>query len=93
LMGGGLNQLWIQAVGVLSVGGMTVLLSSIVWLVLKNLMGIRVTPEEERMGLDISEHGMEAYGGFVSQDTSNLARSKTPAFVAGGSQGSPSGNL
>jgi ammonium transporter, Amt family len=93
LMGGGLNQLWIQFVGVLSVGGITVLLSSIVWIVLKTLMGIRVTPEEERMGLDISEHGMEAYGGFVSQDTSNLARTKTPTFVAGGSQGSPSGNL
>ena len=27
-------------------------------------LGLRVDPDEERMGLDVSEHGMEAYGGF-----------------------------
>ena len=31
---------------------------------LKATTGLRVTPEEERIGLDVSEHGMEAYGGF-----------------------------
>jgi ammonium transporter, Amt family len=92
-MGGGLNQLWIQFVGVVAVSGAAVVLSSIVWLALKALMGIRVTPEEERMGLDISEHGMEAYGGFIDQDTSNFAGTKPSTFVARGSQGSPSGNL
>ena len=31
---------------------------------LKAVIGLRVSPEEERVGLDVSEHGMEAYGGF-----------------------------
>jgi Amt family ammonium transporter len=94
LMGGGISQLWIQFVGVISIAGITVLLSSIVWLVLKSVMGIRVTPDEERIGLDISEHGMEAYGGFAIDDTSDLARaSKSAKFVPHGSQGSHSGNL
>ena len=63
--GGGLNQLWIQFVGTMSIGGMTVLLSTIFWLILKATLGIRVSDEEELMGLDIGEHGMEAYAGFV----------------------------
>lgn len=63
--GGGFNQLGIQILGVLAVGGMIVLLSSIFWVILKSTLGIRVTEEEELLGLDISEHGMEAYAGFV----------------------------
>ncbi len=31
---------------------------------LKAATGLRVNAEEERIGLDVSEHGMEAYGGF-----------------------------
>ena len=33
--------------------------------ILKALIGIRVSAEEEREGLDIGEHGNEAYHGFV----------------------------
>lgn len=66
--GGGLGQLFIQLVGILSVGGMTVVLSSIFWLFLKAAFGgIRVSREEELEGLDISEHGMEAYHGFLTE--------------------------
>jgi Amt family ammonium transporter len=65
--GGGLEQLGIQFLGVISVGGMTVLLSSIFWLALKATLGIRVTREEELEGLDIGEHGMEAYSGFLKE--------------------------
>lgn len=67
--GGGLNQLWIQFVGVMAVGGFTVLLTSIFWLVLKAILGIRVSEEEELLGLDIGEHGMEAYAGFVKESS------------------------
>lgn len=67
--GGGLNQFIIQLVGTLAVGGFTVLLSTIFWVVLKAVLGIRVSPEEELMGLDIGEHGMEAYAGFVKDAT------------------------
>lgn len=67
LVGGGVGQLWAQLVGIISVGGMTVLLSSIFWLALKALLGIRVSAVEEAEGLDIGEHGMEAYTGFVKE--------------------------
>jgi Amt family ammonium transporter len=66
---GGITQLWIQFLGTISVGGMTVLLSSIFWIVLKSTLGIRVKPEEELEGLDIGEHGMEAYAGFAKETT------------------------
>ncbi|MEC4817509.1 MAG: ammonium transporter [Scytonema sp. PMC 1069.18] len=65
--GGGLGQFGIQLLGVLSVGGMTVLVSTIFWLALKATLGIRVTREEEIEGLDIGEHGMEAYSGFLKE--------------------------
>lgn len=67
LFGGGISQLWIQLIGILSVGGFTVLLSSIFWIALKSILGIRVTAEEEMVGLDISEHGMEGYAGFAKE--------------------------
>lgn len=67
LLGGGFSQLWAQFLGVISVGGMTVLLATIFWLVLKAAFGIRVSPEEEVAGLDIGEHGMEAYSGFIKE--------------------------
>ena len=61
---GGITQLWSQILGIVSVGGFTVLLSTIFWLALKATLGIRVTQQEELEGLDIGEHGMEAYSGF-----------------------------
>lgn len=67
LVGGSFSQLWAQIVGVVSVGGITVLLSTIFWLALKAWLGIRVTAEEETEGLDIGEHGMEAYSGFLKE--------------------------
>jgi Amt family ammonium transporter len=36
----------------------------LVWAAIKATMGIRVTKVEEMEGLDIGEHGMEAYSGF-----------------------------
>jgi Amt family ammonium transporter len=66
-LGGALTQLIPQIIGILSVGGITVLLSTIFWLALKATLGIRVTQEEELEGLDIGEHGMEAYSGFVKE--------------------------
>jgi ammonium transporter, Amt family len=84
-MNGGIGQLWIQMVGVLAVGAITLLLSSIIWVVLKMTMGIRVSNEEERIGLDISEHGMEAYGGFSNNDTSNIGGSSFSRAQSSGS--------
>ena len=61
---GSLAQIGNQLLGILAVGCMTVLLSAIFWLVLKAIFGLRVSPEEELQGLDIGEHGMDAYTGF-----------------------------
>lgn len=89
LVGGGFGQLWAQIIGIVSVGGMTVLLSTIFWLALKATLGIRVSPEEEAEGLDIGEHGMEAYSGFVKE--ANFESSRTEAVSradwSGGSGG------
>jgi len=40
--------------------------SLVVWLILKVTVGIRVSEEEEQVGLDVSECGMEAYPEFAS---------------------------
>lgn len=69
LVGGDFGQLGAQLLGIASVGGMTVLLSTIFWVALKAMLGIRVTPAEEAEGLDIGEHGMEAYTGFVKESS------------------------
>ncbi|NEQ45105.1 MAG: ammonium transporter [Leptolyngbya sp. SIOISBB] len=69
--GGGFAQLGSQILGILSIGLFTVVFTSIVWVVLKSTLGIRVSPEEEMKGLDIGEHGMEAYSGFL-KDTSDM---------------------
>ncbi len=65
--GGGLTLTLTQLKGILAVGGFTAAASAIVWYALKVTVGIRVSPEEEREGLDAGEHGMEAYTGFTSQ--------------------------
>ena len=62
---------FVQLIGVLAIGAFTVVFSALAWGVLKATMGIRVHQEEERIGLDISEHGMEAYSGFL-KDTEGM---------------------
>ena len=69
--GGGVTQLGIQIVGILAIGAFTVIFSGVVWMILKSVLGMRVDPEEEMKGLDIGEHGMEAYSGFL-KDTSDM---------------------
>lgn len=67
--GGGAEQLWYQFVGLAAVGGFSVVFSFIAWYVISLITGgIRVSEEEEFKGLDISEHGMEAYPGFVKEN-------------------------
>jgi len=65
---GGMKQLLIQFKGVLAVGAFTFIASLVVWYIIKLVMGIRVTPEEESQGLDIGEHGNEAYPYFQANN-------------------------
>lgn len=53
-----------QLIGVLAYGAFTVVCALILFLVIKMIMGLRVSEEEEMSGLDLSEHGMEAYPDF-----------------------------
>jgi Amt family ammonium transporter len=63
--GGGMDQLIKQLVGVGAVGAYTVVVSAICWFLIKATIGLRVSAEEEIEGLDVGEHGQEAYHGFV----------------------------
>jgi Amt family ammonium transporter len=60
-----MEQLMIQIKGVLAVGVYTVVVSAICWFIIKYTIGLRVSAEEEIEGLDIGEHGHQAYHGFV----------------------------
>ncbi len=55
-----------QLIGVVATGAFVSAASAIVWLVLKYTVGIRVSEEEELIGCDMSEIGMEAYPDFQS---------------------------
>ena len=62
--GGGAKQLAVQLVGVGTAFAWAFGLGLVLFLAIKHTIGLRVTPEEELRGLDITEHGMEAYSGF-----------------------------
>ncbi len=51
-----------QLIGVLAYGVFSFVSAMVIFVAVKAIMGLRVSPEEERMGLDVGEHGMEAYG-------------------------------
>jgi Amt family ammonium transporter len=54
----------VQLLGVAAYGAVSFVCAFVLFLILKVTMGIRVSEEEELSGLDIGEHGMEAYNGF-----------------------------
>jgi len=62
--GGGLKLLGVQALGVITVGGFVFGVSLLVWFLIKVTLKIRVSRQEEIGGLDIGEHGSQAYSGF-----------------------------
>lgn len=63
-IGGGINQLWAQLVGVITVGVYTFGVAFAAWTAIKMTMGLRVSEQEEREGLDLGEHGNIAYPDF-----------------------------
>ncbi len=65
--GGGTQLLMAQATGVVAAGAYTFIVSLIAWGILKAIMGIRVSLQEEIEGLDIGEHGNSAYPEFLSR--------------------------
>jgi len=67
LVGAGFNQFFVQALGCAAYAIWTLVTCWIAWSVIGGLFGgIRVSEKEEIQGLDIGEHGMEAYPDFAS---------------------------
>jgi ammonium transporter, Amt family len=67
LFGGGAKLLTAQLTGVVAVGVFVLVTSAIAWYVIKAIMGLRVTLHEEIEGLDLGEHGNQAYPDFVTR--------------------------
>ncbi|GAB4254641.1 MAG: ammonium transporter [Thermoleophilia bacterium] len=65
LVGGGLSQLGVQAIGVLATIAWVFVASFATFFLIKHTVGLRVSPEEEMEGLDVGEHGAGAYHGEV----------------------------
>ena len=70
--GGGFKQLGLQLAGFASVAAWTTVMITITFLVIRATVGLRVSEEEEIVGLDSCEHGLpSAYAGFSIMDISN----------------------
>ena len=71
--GGGLRQLGVQALGVVSVAGYTLIVMFIVFKLIDKFIGLRVPAQVEIDGLDIHEHGLaSAYSGFAISDVTDM---------------------
>ncbi|MCS3904300.1 Amt family ammonium transporter [Methylohalomonas lacus] len=64
LLSNGEATLSAQLIGIVSIFAFVFIMSLIFWVIIKAIMGIRVSEEEEMEGLDITECGMEAYPDF-----------------------------
>ena len=66
--GGEFELIWLQVLGILSVVAWTAVTITITFLVIKATAGLRVSREEEIIGLDATEHGLpSAYAGFAME--------------------------
>jgi Amt family ammonium transporter len=72
--GGGFTQLKLQFIGLFAVAAWTAVTITIAFLVIKATIGLRVSEEEEIIGLDATEHGLpSAYASFSIMDIANTA--------------------
>ena len=65
--GGGTALLITQLIGVIIVAVWVCSMSFIMFTLIKKTVGLRVTPQEELAGLDLGEHGSEAYPDFLKK--------------------------
>ena len=61
-----------QVIGIVAIGAYVLIISAILWTIIKAIMGLRVSSEEEYEGLDLGEHGMEAYPDFSINKTMGI---------------------
>jgi Amt family ammonium transporter len=60
--GGGTDQLISQIIGVVAVAVFVYVISTVLFAIIKATVGLRVSEQEEREGLDVHEHGSPGYG-------------------------------
>ncbi|GAB4165490.1 MAG: ammonium transporter [Terrimicrobiaceae bacterium] len=63
----GMPQFISQVIGIIAYGLFTFIFAFVVFFVIKLVMGLRVSAEEEQGGLDLGEHGQEAYPDFQTE--------------------------
>ena len=81
--GGGLRLLSLQLLGFASVAGWTAVTITATFLLIKKIVGLRASQEEELVGLDRTEHGLpSAYAGF-SMLPETIDAEDAPVFVPG----------
>lgn len=61
-----------QLIGIAAVGVFMIIFSFIIWTLIKAIFGLRIGIEGELHGLDISEHGISAYNGFMMESAGGL---------------------
>jgi Amt family ammonium transporter len=76
------EQVLVQLKGIVGVGVFTFVGSLAVWSVVKLVMGVRVSEEEEFEGLDVGEHGMSAYPDFATHPSLFAGAAPAPASAA-----------
>lgn len=86
LYGGGTALLVHQLIGVASVFGWCMVTGFALFGLLKVTVGLRVAPEEELAGLDLGEHGSEAYPDFTLTTKAPVAEEHYPAAAVAASK-------
>ena len=82
--GGGFKLLGIQLLGFVTVAGWTAVTITIAFFIIKAIIGLRVSREEELTGLDSTEHGLpSAYAGFAMQPEYIEEGAVEPVVVTG----------
>ncbi|NWG18939.1 MAG: ammonium transporter [Chloroflexi bacterium] len=81
--GGGAQLLIAQIVGVLAIGAWCAVTSFILFFSIKRTIGLRVSAEEEELGLDIGEHGAVAYPDIHKMPEPEMIRAATGKPVTG----------
>ncbi len=81
--GGGAELLGKQVIGAFSVAAWTAVIMTITFTVIKKTVGLRASAEEEILGLDTTEHGLESsYADFVTAPVSDsMARAEAKAGI------------
>lgn len=76
--GGGVHHLAIQCLGIVAVAGYTVIVMGLVFYILKKTVGLRVSAEEEILGLDLTEHALtSAYADFLPIEATTMGGETT----------------